>query len=117
MPGYGRRHRYRGGGRGRPRGYWREPPEPVEPPPPAERRTVFLTFDEVEALRLVDLEGLTQEEAAKRIGISRRTLWQDLKNARAKVAHALVNGLPIRVVGGSYIHRDGAGEDRNYDEE
>ena len=50
-------------------------------------------------LRLVDLEGMGQEEAAKKIGISRRTLWKDLHEARRKVADALVNGKTIKVVG------------------
>ncbi len=53
----------------------------------------------MEALRLVDLEGMGQEEAAKAIGISRRTLWKDLHEARRKVADALVNGRTIRVEG------------------
>ena len=55
--------------------------------------------EEMEVLRLVDLEGMGQEEAAKAIGISRRTLWKDLHEARRKVADALVNGKSIRVIG------------------
>jgi predicted DNA-binding protein (UPF0251 family) len=75
-------------------------------------RPVFLTFDEFEALRLVDLEGLLQEEAAHALGISRKTLGVDLRNARRKVALALVNGLAIRVLGGSHVFRDGPTRDR-----
>ena len=63
---------------------------------------MVLTVVEVEALRLVDLEGLTQEEAAMEMGVSRRTFWNDLMEARQKVAHALVNGCAIRISGGSY---------------
>jgi predicted DNA-binding protein (UPF0251 family) len=70
---------------------------------------VVLTFAEVEALRLTDLEGLTQEEAADRMGVSRRTFWNDLKSARTKVATALVKGLPIRIEGGEYEVRRGRG--------
>jgi len=59
--------------------------------------------EELEALRLVDLEDLTQEEAAARMGVSRKTLWNDLQRARKKVINALVNGYEIRIEGGDYI--------------
>ncbi|MEB2837142.1 MAG: DUF134 domain-containing protein [Desulfurococcales archaeon] len=58
---------------------------------------VVLSPDEVEALRLVYLEGLTQGEAAERMGVSRGTLWRILREARRKVALALVEGRPIVV--------------------
>jgi len=61
-----------------------------------------MTVVELETLRLVDLEGLIQEEAAVRMGISRRTLWNDLMSARKKVAYALTNGLAIQIRGGAY---------------
>ena len=63
---------------------------------------VELTVVELETLRLVDLEGLKQDEAALRMGISRRTLWNDLMAARKKVAYALANGLAIQIKGGAY---------------
>jgi predicted DNA-binding protein (UPF0251 family) len=50
-----------------------------------------LAHDELEALRLCDLEGLTQEEAGLRMGVSRGTVQRTVKQARSKVAHALVN--------------------------
>ena len=65
---------------------------------------VTITFDELEVLRLVDIDGLYQEEAARTLGICRRTLWSDLKRARWKVATALVQGRPIRIVGGVPVH-------------
>ena len=65
-------------------------------------QVVELTVEEVETLRLVDLENLTQDEAALRMGISRRTLWNDLMAARKKVAFALVNGQAIQIRGGAY---------------
>jgi len=73
----------------------------VQSPP----NTIVLTFEELEALRLVDLEDLTQEEAASRMGISRKTLWSDLQSARKKVVQALVHGYVIRIEGGDYILR------------
>jgi len=66
---------------------------------------VILSIEELEALRLVDLEDLTQEEAAVMMGVSRKTLWNDLHKARKKVVHALVNGHAIRIHGGDYILR------------
>lgn len=51
-----------------------------------------LALDEFEALRLVDLEGMQQQEAAKIMGVSRQTLANLVKAARAKVVDCLVNG-------------------------
>lgn len=64
--------------------------------------SVVLTYAELEAIRLVDLEGLCQEEASARMGISKRTFWSDLRSARIKVATALVNGRAIRIESGEY---------------
>jgi uncharacterized protein len=63
---------------------------------------VLLSLEELESLRLVDLEGLNQEDAAQRMGISRRALWEDLQNARMKIADGLVNGKAIEIGGGNY---------------
>jgi len=84
------------------------PPVPAFHPfgvPPDQMNPVILNVEELEAIRLVDLEGLDQEEAAMRMGVSRKTLANDLKSARRKVALALVNGFAIRIEGGSYILR------------
>ena len=64
--------------------------------------TRTLKVEELEAMRLVDLEGLHQEEAAGRMGVSRKTLWRDLESARGKVASALVHGDAIEILGGDY---------------
>jgi predicted DNA-binding protein (UPF0251 family)/DNA-directed RNA polymerase subunit RPC12/RpoP len=63
---------------------------------------VLLSLEELEAVRLSDLEGLDQEMAARRMGISRRALWEDLQNARGKMVDALVNGKAIEIRGGNY---------------
>jgi len=60
---------------------------------------VELLPDELECLRLVDLEGLQQEDAANALGVSRKTLWRDLHEARRKVADALLHGKAIVVIG------------------
>ncbi len=67
--------------------------------PHEERGTVVLLPEEVEVLRLVDLQGLEQEEAAAVLGVSRKTAWRDLHKARRKVADALVNGKTIGIAG------------------
>ncbi len=67
---------------------------------------VNLTVDELEALRLVDYLDLTQEEASKLMGISRRTLWNLLVSARKKVVDALINGKVIVIDGGYYKIRE-----------
>ncbi|MDH5441743.1 MAG: DUF134 domain-containing protein [Candidatus Bathyarchaeota archaeon] len=50
---------------------------------------------ELEAFRLVDLEGLSQENAGARMGISRGTVWRLVQSARKKAAQALTEGRPL----------------------
>jgi uncharacterized protein len=56
---------------------------------------VTLLADELEALRLADLEALPQIEAAKRMGVSRSTFQRTLEHARRQVALALTEGQAI----------------------
>lgn len=58
---------------------------------------VTLLPEEVEAIRLADLEDLEQEEMAQRMGVSRKTVWKDLHSARKKIADAVINGKALRV--------------------
>jgi hypothetical protein len=53
---------------------------------------VVLGFDEYEAVRLADLEGLYHEQAAERMGVSRATFGRIVMSGRKKIADALVNG-------------------------
>jgi len=62
---------------------------------------VTLTLDEVEALRLADLNGLYQEQAAKQMKISRPTFARIVEEARRKVADALIHGKALRLEGGA----------------
>ena len=71
--------------------------------PLCELEVVALAVEELEALRLVDIEGLTQEDAAYQMGISRRSFWEDLQSARKKVAVALTTGKAIEIAGGNYV--------------
>ena len=61
---------------------------------------ITLTVDELEAIRLTDLEGLYQEQAAKKMNISRQTLGRILESAHKKIADALVNGKALSIEGG-----------------
>ncbi len=54
--------------------------------------------EELEALRLLDLEEMTQEEAAKEMGISRGTIWRLQRSARHRLIQGLLKGDKIRVI-------------------
>ena len=69
---------------------------------------VVLTVEQVEALRLCDLEGFEQDKAAEQMMISRGTLQRILYGARRQMADALVHGKGIRIEGGHYrLHHPG----------
>lgn len=61
-----------------------------------------LSFEELEAIRLADVEGLSQLDGAEQMGVSRATFGRVLAEARSAVAHALTNGWSIRIEGGHY---------------
>jgi len=73
--------------------------------PRRELETNVLTLDELEALRLADLEGLYQEEAAQRMGVSRATFARTLTAARRALADALVNGKAIEFEEGTVVRQ------------
>ena len=56
---------------------------------------IQLQVDELEALRLCDLEGLAQEQAGQRMGVSRGTVQRLLASGRKKTTRALVNGAAL----------------------
>lgn len=70
---------------------------------------VGLTLDEVEAVRLADLEEIEQIEAAKKMKISQSTFQRILKSAHKKIAEALVSGKAIRMKGGEVVMPAGFG--------
>lgn len=63
---------------------------------------VNLTFDELEAIRLADFEGLYQEQAAQKMNISRQTFGRIIESAHKKIADALVNGKALSIEGGPF---------------
>lgn len=62
--------------------------------------SVRMTVDEYEALRLLDDEGLIQEDCADRMNVSRTTVTAIYNSARKKVADALVHGKRLLITGG-----------------
>lgn len=69
--------------------------------PRTELESVTLNFDEYEAIRLLDYEGLMQEQAAERMNVSRPTLTRIYLNARRSLAKAFVEGKMILMEGGN----------------
>jgi predicted DNA-binding protein (UPF0251 family) len=63
---------------------------------------VILTVDEFEAIRLADLEGLYQEQAAGKMDVSRQTFGRIIESAHQKVAEALVKGKALKIEGGEF---------------
>jgi predicted DNA-binding protein (UPF0251 family) len=98
--GWGHRHRH--GRRGRlPKPITIEKTPIIDkltPTPQGNAEPIYIEPAELEALRLVDLDGLSQEEAGGRMGVSRGTVWRLVQSARKKTAQALSEGRPIRIV-------------------
>ena len=65
---------------------------------------VRVGVDELEALRLKDMEGLEQEECAGRMDLAQSTFQRILSAARGKLTRAIVEGKAIRIEGGKYKH-------------
>lgn len=57
-------------------------------------------MDELEAVRLADLEGMYQEDAAKKMNISRQTFGNIIISAHRKIADCLVNAKALKIKGG-----------------
>jgi len=63
---------------------------------------IRLSLEELESIRLKDLEGLEQEKCAQQMRISRPTFHRILVSARKKLADALINGKAIQIEGGNF---------------
>jgi len=70
--------------------------------PASALQAVRLSFEELESIRLKDLEGLEQEKCAQQMHISRPTFHRILESARKKLADALINGKAIQIEGGNF---------------
>ena len=77
---------------------------------------VVMALDEFEAMRLADLDGLYQEQAAEQMNVSRPTFSRIIDSAHRKMADALVHGKGLRIEGGP-VHMEGRRCCRMHDDE
>ncbi|MCC8065844.1 MAG: DUF134 domain-containing protein [Clostridiales bacterium] len=68
----------------------------------AEREAIILTVDEYETIRLIDKEGLSQEQCCKRMQVARTTVQKIYDSARKKLADMLSEGRSLKIEGGEY---------------
>ena len=66
------------------------------------RSEIIMQVEEYETIRLIDLEGLTQEECAERMDVARATVQKIYFDARKKIAESIINGNVLRIEGGDY---------------
>lgn len=78
---------------------------------PDNTNQITMMVDEYETIRLIDYEGLTQEQCSQNMGIARTTVQQIYNNARKKLSRALVEGKCLMITGGDYTLCDG---DQNF---
>jgi len=71
---------------------------------------IIMAVDEYETIRLIDIDGYTQEECAKQMNVARTTVQGIYNSARGKLADALVNGRMLLIEGGDYRLCDGLDE-------
>src|SRR5512147_869754 len=84
---------------------WHEPHPAIFKPvgvPLEGLERVTLLHEELEALRLADLEGQHQEDGARHMGVSRSTFQRVVITARRKVAQALIQGAALQIEGGTF---------------
>jgi predicted DNA-binding protein (UPF0251 family) len=72
-----------------------------------DEKYLIMTVEEYEVIRLIDLEGLSQEECASQMKVARTTVQSIYNEARKKLAEALVHQLKLRIEGGDYILCEG----------
>lgn len=71
---------------------------------------VVMTVDEYETIRLIDLQGFTQEDCARQMNVARTTVQGIYDGARKKLADSLVNAKVLLIEGGNYMLCDGREE-------
>lgn len=71
--------------------------------------SITMTIDEYETIRLIDLNGFTQEECSKQMNVARTTVQGIYTEARRKLAESLVNAKVLLIEGGEYRLCDGTG--------
>lgn len=76
---------------------------------------IIMTVEEYETIRLMDLEGLNQEECADSMGVARSTVQRIYDDARKKLADSLVNRKIVKIEGGNYKLCSEFGDKENCD--
>lgn len=66
-------------------------------------KVIVMNIGEYEAVRLIDYEGMTQEECASQMEIARTTVQKIYNDARKKIALMIINGDRLIIKGGSFI--------------
>ncbi|QEK11529.1 DUF134 domain-containing protein [Crassaminicella thermophila] len=64
--------------------------------------TIQMTLEEFETIRLIDYEGLSQEECGQIMGVARSTIQRIYNDARKKIADSIINGKYLKIKGGNY---------------
>lgn len=80
-----------------------------------EKEKITLSLDEYEVIRMVDLRGVTHEQCAAHMGISRTTVTEIYEGARRKIADMIVNGKSLHIEGGNCFVCNGRGGACNND--
>ena len=78
--------------------YWSFSPDDAE----TISSSVVMSLDEYEAIRLIDKEGITQEQCALQMGVARTTVTTIYENARKKIAQTIIDGKQLLISGGQY---------------
>ena len=68
--------------------------------------SIELSVDELESLRLADMENMYQDAAAEKMGVSRQTFGNIIKSARKKVADAIINGKALKIISHGFSYSD-----------
>ena len=80
---------------------------PLETAHDQSESVITMTVDEYESMRLIDLEGFSQEQCAERMDVARTTAQHIYNTAHAKLAECIVYGKQLKIIGGNYFVCDG----------
>ena len=68
----------------------------------SDNKTIIMTVEEYETIRLIDFEGLMQEECANKMNVARTTVQRIYNEARKKLSQFLIEGCTLKIEGGNY---------------